>query len=159
MSCLGTCGSGGDGYRQIPAMGAANHGLTATLTISQSGIYYWSVQAIDTAFAGSSWAAEGTFEIWADLAINKTVNPASAAPGETITYTLTFTNNGPGIADNVVITDTYQVGLNSPPTSTVTVTVTSDSQINTLPVSLTFTTLDWDRPQTVTVTAIDDVIY
>jgi hypothetical protein len=63
MSCVGACGSSSDGYRQIPAMGAANHGLTATLTISQPGTYYWSVQAIDTAFAGSTWAAESSFTV------------------------------------------------------------------------------------------------
>jgi len=60
MSCVGTCGTGPDGYRQVPAMGAANHGLSATLNLPP-GTYYWSVQAIDHTFTGSPWAVEGVF--------------------------------------------------------------------------------------------------
>ncbi len=95
-----------EGLRLLPALGNAQHSLTATLTISQVGTYYWSVQAIDTAFAGSPWAAEGTFEITeADLTIAKTVNPITVTPGDTITYTLTFSNAGGSTATGVVITD------------------------------------------------------
>jgi hypothetical protein len=62
MSCVGTCGTSADGYRQIPAMGVANHDLTATLNLSL-GTYYWSVQAVDHTFAGSPWAVEGFFPV------------------------------------------------------------------------------------------------
>jgi uncharacterized repeat protein (TIGR01451 family)/fimbrial isopeptide formation D2 family protein len=41
----------------------------------------------------------------ADLAITKTVAPASAPAGGTVGYPLTITNNGPSDAQNVVITD------------------------------------------------------
>jgi len=41
----------------------------------------------------------------ADLTIAKAVTPSNVLPGETITYTLYFTNTGPGIAYGVVITD------------------------------------------------------
>ncbi len=51
-----------NGYRRLPALGNAQHGLTATLTLS-SGTYYWSVQAIDTTWAGSAFASEGSFTI------------------------------------------------------------------------------------------------
>jgi len=46
----------------------------------------------------------------ADLRITKAVAPAVAAPGDSITYTLVYTNDGPGIAVGVVITDVVPVG-------------------------------------------------
>ena len=42
----------------------------------------------------------------ADLAVTKSVTPATAAPGEEVTYTLTATNKGPSTATSVVLTDT-----------------------------------------------------
>jgi predicted nucleotidyltransferase len=56
------------GYRRLPAMGGAQLGNSATLKSLPSGTYYWSVQAVDTAFAGSPFAGEQTFSIG-------TVNP------------------------------------------------------------------------------------
>jgi hypothetical protein len=53
--------------------------------------------------------------------------------------------------------DTYTVALNSAPSATVTVTLTSDSFESVAPNSLQFTTANWNSPRTVTVTAIDDV--
>ncbi len=96
-----------EGLRLLPDLGNAQHGLTATLTILQPGVYYWSVQAIDTAFAGSSWATEATFEIEAvsDLGLSKVVASTHVNPGDTITYTLTFSNTGNSSASGVVITD------------------------------------------------------
>jgi hypothetical protein len=55
-------------------------------------------------------------------------------------------------------TDTYTVVLNSQPTSNVVISVSPDSQTNVSPSQLTFTPSDWNTPQTVTVTAIDDSI-
>lgn len=46
----------------------------------------------------------------ADLALTKSVSPPQATVGDTVTYELQVTNNGPGNAENVVITD------NLPPT-------------------------------------------
>jgi len=42
----------------------------------------------------------------ADLAITKSDNPDPVTPGETLVYTLVYTNNGPSDAENVVVTDT-----------------------------------------------------
>jgi uncharacterized repeat protein (TIGR01451 family) len=47
----------------------------------------------------------------ADLGLTKAVTPASAAPGAAITYTLRFTNTGPGSARGVVIRDNVPVSL------------------------------------------------
>ena len=46
----------------------------------------------------------------ANLAVNKT-GPASANPGQTISYTTTVTNNGPSTATSVVVTDVTPAGL------------------------------------------------
>ncbi len=51
------------GYRRIPALGNAQKRLFWILKGLPSGTYYWSVQAIDTAFCGSAWAPEETLII------------------------------------------------------------------------------------------------
>jgi len=68
------------GYRRIPARGNAEQNKTAVISKLRAGTYYWSVQAIDGAFAGSSFAAEQTFTVVAALAVsNPTETVASAA--------------------------------------------------------------------------------
>ena len=47
---------------------------------------------------------------WAGLSIKKVVNLSQAAPGDTVTYTLTVKNTGPGAAENVVVTDNLPAG-------------------------------------------------
>ena len=46
------------GYRHVPAMGNANHSNVLPLRGLSPGTYYWSVQSVDTAFAGSEFAVE-----------------------------------------------------------------------------------------------------
>jgi len=48
----------------------------------------------------------------ADVAIVKVGSPKPAAAGNPLTYLLTVTNNGPGIANGVVVTDMLPAGLN-----------------------------------------------
>jgi predicted nucleotidyltransferase len=52
-----------NGLRLLPALGNAQLGLSARLTLPPS-TYYWSVQAVDHTFAGSPFAAEGQFIIY-----------------------------------------------------------------------------------------------
>jgi hypothetical protein len=55
------------GYRRLPALGNAGPRLGARLLSLKPGTnYFWSVQAVDTAFAGSPFAAEGSFTALAD---------------------------------------------------------------------------------------------
>ncbi|NLE30645.1 MAG: hypothetical protein GX629_13345 [Phycisphaerae bacterium] len=60
--------------------------------------------------------------------------------------------------------DTYQVVLNSPPTlATITLTVDPDNQTDVgagagMPITLTFNSTNWNVPQIVTVTAVDDAV-
>ncbi len=49
-----------------------------------------------------------------DLHITKTVTPVHANPGDTLTYTLSFSNAGGGIATAVVITDLLPSALRNP---------------------------------------------
>jgi hypothetical protein len=53
-------------------------------------------------------------------------------------------------------TDTFTIVLEAEPTSDVTVFITGDAQVDTDVPSVTFTSLNWSTPQTVTVNAIDD---
>ena len=47
------------GFRRLPAIGNAQKKLSWTLSVPSSNqTYYWSVQGIDTAFAGSAWSEE-----------------------------------------------------------------------------------------------------
>jgi len=59
--------SSSGGYRRLAALGNAGPRLTARLGSLKPGTnYFWSVQAVDTAFAGSPFAAEGSFLALAD---------------------------------------------------------------------------------------------
>ncbi len=53
-------------------------------------------------------------------------------------------------------TDSFTVVLNSRPLGEVTIDITSDGQVTTEPSSPIFTADNWDEPQAVTVTAVDD---
>ncbi len=50
-----------EGYRLLPAIGNAQHGLSFTVTnLDPATTYYWSVQAVDTAFLGGLFADADT---------------------------------------------------------------------------------------------------
>jgi hypothetical protein len=51
------------GWRRMPALGNVGHQLAWALDIYSAGTYHWSVQAIDTSFAGSAWATEETVNV------------------------------------------------------------------------------------------------
>ncbi len=74
-------------------------------------------------------------------------------PGITISLTGASTDVAEGGA-----TDDYSVVLNAAPTHDVTITIVPDSQTNTSASLLTFTSANWNVPQTVTVTAVDDAV-
>jgi len=51
------------GYRRLPKSGNQEARTTATLNNLPQGTYYWSVQAVDNQYAGSTFSAEGKFQI------------------------------------------------------------------------------------------------
>ncbi|KPA13717.1 hypothetical protein MHK_006076, partial [Candidatus Magnetomorum sp. HK-1] len=87
-----------NGYRLLPARGGIQT-LTATIKDLSDGTYYWSVQAIDTAFAGSDFSAESTFEIVSTIyptispIINQTTNENTAT--SPISFTVNDTSAAP----------------------------------------------------------------
>ena len=52
-----------------------------------------------------------TLDIGADLAVSKSVDDSSPREGETVTFTVTVTNNGPNEATGVVVSDAIPSGL------------------------------------------------
>jgi len=76
------------GYRRVPQLGNLQHGTTAQLHLAPGRPYYWSVQAVDGALAGSAFSAEGSFGL--GLAFSPVLNPGSPIPGD---------GNGDGIVD------------------------------------------------------------
>jgi hypothetical protein len=77
------------GKRLVPERGGLQHGTTAVLRSLPAGTYYWSVQAIDTAFAGSVFATESTFCV-PPFAISPSV---AHCPRNGCTGTITVTAN------------------------------------------------------------------
>ena len=55
--------TGQDGIRNLPKPGNTSMNTGWTLKNLKNGTYYWSVQAIDNNFQGSSFASEGMFKI------------------------------------------------------------------------------------------------
>lgn len=78
---------------------------------------------------------------------------ASTAAGTTISQSgavTTVTENG--------TVDSFSIRLNSQPSSNVTITLTPSSQITLSTSTITFTPYNWNNPQTITVTAVNDLI-
>jgi hypothetical protein len=63
VDILAPMSSTATGRRWLPALGNAQHGTSAPLRGLANGLYYWSVQAVDSAFAGSPFATEGSFVV------------------------------------------------------------------------------------------------
>lgn len=128
----------------------ANFGVSQTLTI----------RAIDDALLETylSWGVVACAASSADPAYNNV--PVSA-----ITSSV-YDNDGPRVivapsGGSTIVTesgrtDDYSVVLSHAPVADVVVTVTPDAQLSSTTASLTFTSLNWNLPQTVTVSAVDD---
>ncbi len=84
--------SGGtsDGLRRIATIGPSQ-GTSWTITGLADGTYYWSVQAVDTALAGSAWATEGTFTVDTIAPAISSTTPADDATGVAIDANLVIT--------------------------------------------------------------------
>ncbi|MCP4658216.1 MAG: DUF11 domain-containing protein [bacterium] len=87
VDILSPMASTSSGLRRLPKMGNANHGTTAVVKALPPGSYYWSVQAVDTAFAGSPFAAESTLTVCAASIDPSGINPGPAGGSGTVTVT------------------------------------------------------------------------
>jgi len=74
---------------------------------------------------------------------------------DTARVSIVFPDGPPVVAEGGA-SGTYGVVLQSQPLAEVVISLTPDSQLTVSPGSLTFTPADWDTPQPVTVTAVDD---
>ena len=75
---------------------------------------------------------------------------------DTAALIVTETGGGSAVTEGGA-TDTYTVALGAQPTANVVVTVTSGGEVSVSPTQLTFTPTNWNLPQTVTITAVDDL--
>ena len=101
---------GSTGWRMIPAMGRTGHRQFAILEIDPDKEYYWSVQAVDTAFEGSAWSSESFFTA------RKTLTVVTAGSGSG-----TVTSNPTGIDCGVDCSENFAKG------DTVTLTAVADA--------------------------------
>ncbi|MCB0114458.1 MAG: DUF11 domain-containing protein, partial [Caldilineaceae bacterium] len=85
---------------------AIDAGTDAGVTVDFFGDVRPQQGGFDIGFDESSFAPAT-----ADLSIVKSVSPTTATQGDPITYTLTFTNVGPGVAQDVVIRDSVPVSV------------------------------------------------
>jgi len=76
---------------------------------------------------------------------------------DTAGVTLTESSGSTNVTEGGA-TDSYTVVLTSQPTANVTITINPGSQLTVSPRTLTFTPANWNVPQTVTVTAVDDAL-
>ncbi|MCL1470541.1 FG-GAP-like repeat-containing protein [Argonema antarcticum] len=120
------------GYRQVPQLGNTNMKTSWQLNnLTPGQTYYWNVQAIDTAWAGSPFATEGSFTVanptpstvsitTTDAEAAEAANGQTANPGQ---FSLTRTGN-----------------LSTPLTVKYTTsgTATNSTDYNNLPGSITF---------------------
>ncbi|MGA1549769.1 MAG: hypothetical protein ACO389_13790, partial [bacterium] len=107
---------------------------------------------------GVSASNDSNYTAVADASVPVSVIDSGRVPGIVITSTGS-TNQ---VSENGTTTDTITLVLNTPPSDNVTVTITDndtdDSEVSYLPDNLTFTPIDWNVPQTVTLTAIEDYV-
>ncbi|MGE4073182.1 MAG: hypothetical protein AB7E72_18590, partial [Lysobacterales bacterium] len=96
-------------------------------------------------------ASFSTGTLPADRIVNALL--ASGQPGVVLTQSGGNTQVTEGGA-----TDSYTLVLTTIPSSPVTITITPDSQLSTLPTTLTFTAGDWNIPKPVVVSAVDDAV-
>jgi hypothetical protein len=71
--------AGANGFRRVPQLGNANAGTSASFNYVLGKPYYWSVQAVDTAWAGSAFAAEANFKF---VVAPAPVNGTNPVPGD-----------------------------------------------------------------------------
>jgi hypothetical protein len=81
-----------NGQRKLPAFGNTQERQSWTLTNLIGGTFYWSVQAVDHSFAGSTFSAEGSFFV---TNLPPVAAAKSAALNEDASVGLTFTGSDP----------------------------------------------------------------
>lgn len=137
--------------------------FTATAIPSATG----SVRVSDGINSCSASLALGTCQFTASSAGTKTLTAmyagdvnynASTATALLNVAQVIFSQTQLNLAENGSAAS-YTVKLATPPANPITLNLTPDAQITLSPTTLLFTPANWNTPQTVTVSAIDDSIY
>ena len=154
---------------------------TTNVTIAVSAGSAVTVSPTSLTFTSANWNTPQAVTVTAvDDVVAQGVHAASIAHSATSSdanyNALTVAGLTASIADNDVagvritqsggttavseagLADTYTIELTSQPTAGVTVTVTPDAQVSVSPTSLTFTSANWNQPQTVTIAAVNDQV-
>ncbi|MEZ2278979.1 MAG: DUF4347 domain-containing protein [Microcoleus sp.] len=124
---------------------------TVTVTATDDTVVEGAHSATISHSVATGSAAEYLPVAIAPVSVSITDNDTATTPaGVTVTQT-----GGSTIVAEGGATDTYQVALNSQPKNDVKVNFATDSQIDAI-ASFTFTSANWNLPQTATVKAVDD---
>lgn len=88
---------------------------------------------------------------------------ANITDNDTAGVVITQSGGSTDVSETGPTSDTYTIVLNSEPTANVTITIDPDTQTDLgsgagTAVNRTFTNMNWNTPQTITVTAVDDAI-
>lgn len=117
-SCDATAGTGAINTKvNLLPNGAATFTLTATILATASGSVANSASVAppsgvsDNNMNNNSATDSDLINAVADLGIVKTANKTSVIRGETLTYTIEVTNNGPSAANGATVTDALPAGL------------------------------------------------
>jgi uncharacterized repeat protein (TIGR01451 family) len=102
-----TLAAGANATLTVSATATAVGTLTNTAALTSSGLP-------DTDPADDSASASVQVTPVADLALTKTVTPASGFAGQAVSYQLTATNTGPSTAGAVHVVDTLPAGVTGP---------------------------------------------
>ncbi len=132
---------------------SANWDTPQTMTVTgQDDALIDGTQTASITMSIDAASTDDNFDGLADQTVSVD-NTDDDTPGITVTETAGATTTGENGS-----TDTYTVELNTEPTSNVVINVTSgDTGEGTVDkATLTFTTANWNTPQTVTVTGVDD---
>jgi hypothetical protein len=129
---------------------AANWNTLQTVTVSGVDDFVVDGDIAYSIVTAPSTSADPNYVLnAADVSVSNTDN-------DSVGITVTQSGGDTAVTEGGV-TDTVSVVLTSQPTGTVTMALTG-TQVTPIPTPLSFTTGNWNTPQLVTVTAIDDAI-
>ena len=133
----------------------------------------WNIPQTITVTAVDDLAAEGTHSSTISHALSSADGVYNGLPAADVTATITDndaagitvtqTGGGSAVSENGPTSDSYSIVLSSSPLAPVQIDITPDMQLDlgngpATPLSLTFTSANWNAPQTVTITAVDDAL-
>jgi len=105
---------GADNWGQLTKLtasdGAAGDSFGCSVTMCGDTVVVGAYRDDDNGSESGSAYVYGCLAEAGDLAISKSAQPSLVHPGDLITYTLSYTNTGPGPASQVYITDTLPGG-------------------------------------------------